>query len=193
MLNRRSIDAVAAAGNSAGEIRPLYDSYCFSRIPGTLESVLTGEPNARTLPADALGALGDRPDTVVLLFIDAFGWRFFEELADRTPALQRFLRDGTVSKLTAAFPSTTAAHVACLHSGLTPAESGIYEWYQYEPAAGMVIAPPPLLSGGREGPQPDRSRPRDPVRRGDPAPAPRGPWGAIDLGDPGRVHPLAVQ
>ena len=144
MLNRRSIDAVAAAGNSAGEIRPLYDSYCFSRIPGTLESVLTGEPNARTLPADALGALGDRPDTVVLLFIDAFGWRFFEELADRTPALQRFLRDGTVSKLTAAFPSTTAAHVACLHSGLTPAESGIYEWYQYEPAAGMVIAP--LLS-----------------------------------------------
>ena len=144
MLNRRSIEAVAAAGDGAGGVRPLYGSYCFSRIPWTLEHVLTGEPNARTLPADALGALGERPGTVVVLFVDAFGWRLFEEFADRTPALRRFLRDGTVSKLTSVFPSTTAAHVACLHSGLTPAESGIYEWYQYEPAAGRMIAP--LLS-----------------------------------------------
>ena len=70
--------------------------------------------------------------------------RFFEEFAESTPALARFFRDGTVSKLTALFPSTTAAHVACLHSGLTPAASGIYEWYQYEPAVGEMIAP--LLS-----------------------------------------------
>lgn len=144
MLNRRSIEAVAAAGDDAGGVRPLYGSYCFSRIPWTLEHALTGEPNARTLPEDALGALGARPGTVVVLLVDAFGWRFFEEFADRTPALQRFLRDGTVSKLTSVFPSTTAAHAACLHSGLTPAESGIYEWYQYEPAAGRMIAP--LLS-----------------------------------------------
>ena len=49
-----------------------------------------------------------------------------------------------MSKLTSVFPSTTSAHVACLHSGRTPAESGIYEWYQYEPAVGEMIAP--LLS-----------------------------------------------
>ena len=144
MLNRRSIEAVAAAAVSPNEVRPLYDSYCFSRIPWTLEAALTGEPNSRTLPADALDALAERPRTIVVLFIDAFGWRFFERFAESTPALSRFLRDGTVSKLTALFPSTTAAHVACLHSGLTPAESGIYEWYQYEPAVGGIIAP--LLS-----------------------------------------------
>ena len=148
MLNRRSIDAVAAAAVGPHEVRPLYGSYCFSRIPWTLEAALIGEPNPRTLPADTLGALGApagrRPDTVVLLFVDAFGWRFFEEFAESTPALARFLRDGTVSKLTSVFPSTTSAHVACLHSGLTPAASGIYEWYQYEPAVGEMIAP--LLS-----------------------------------------------
>ena len=144
MLNRRSIEAVAAAAVGPHEVRPLYGSYCFSRIPWTIEAALTGEPNPRTLPADTLGALADRPDTVVLLFVDAFGWRFFEEFAESTPALARFLRDGTVSKLTSVFPSTTSAHVACLHSGLTPAESGIYEWYQYEPAVGEMIAP--LLS-----------------------------------------------
>ena len=145
MLNSRSIDAVAAAAVGPHEVRPLYGSYCFSRIPWTLEAVLTGEPNPMTLPPDALGALaGGRPDNVVVLFVDAFGWRFFEEFADSTPALARFLRDGTVSKLTSVFPSTTSAHVACLHSGLTPAASGIYEWYQYEPAVGEMIAP--LLS-----------------------------------------------
>ena len=144
MLNHRSIDAVAAAAAGPCEIRPLYDSYCFSRIPWTLQAALTGESNARTLPSDALGPLADRPDTVVVLFIDAFGWRFFEAFAESTPALARFLRDGTVSKLTALFPSTTSAHVACLHSGQTPGESGIYEWFQYEPAAGEMIAP--LLS-----------------------------------------------
>ena len=145
MLNRRSIDAVAAAAAGPHEVRPLYGSYCFSRIPWTLEAALTGEPNPRTLPPDALGALaGRRPDDVVVLFVDAFGWRFFEEFAESTPALARFLRDGTVSKLTSVFPSTASAHVACLHSGLTPAASGIYEWYQYEPAVGEMIAP--LLS-----------------------------------------------
>ena len=145
MLNRRSIEAVAAAAAGPHEVRPLYDSYCFSRIPWTIEAALTGEPNPRTLPPDALGALaGPRPDTVVLLFVDAFGWRFFERFAESVPALARFLRDGTVSKLTSVFPSTTSAHVACLHSGRTPAESGIYEWFQYEPTVGEMIAP--LLS-----------------------------------------------
>ena len=145
MLNRRSVEAVAAAAVGPHEIRPLYESYCFSRIPWTIEAALTGEPNPRTLPPDAIGALaGRRPHTVVLLFVDAFGWRFFEEFAESAPALARFLRDGTVSKLTSVFPSTTSAHVACLHSGLTPAASGIYEWYQYEPAVGEMIAP--LLS-----------------------------------------------
>jgi len=145
MLNRRSVEAVSAAAAGPHEVRPLYGSYCFSRIPWTIEAALTGEPNPMTLPPDALGALaGRRPDTIVLLFVDAFGWRFFEEFAESTPALARFLRDGTVSKLTSIFPSTTSAHAACLHSGLTPAASGIYEWYQYEPAVGKMIAP--LLS-----------------------------------------------
>ena len=123
MLNRRSVEAVAAAAAGPHEIRPLYGSYCFSRIPWTIEAALTGEPNPRTLPPDAFGALaGRRPDTVVLLFVDAFGWRFFEEFVKSTPALARFLRDGTVSKLTALFPSTTSA--PCRLPALRPDPGG---------------------------------------------------------------------
>lgn len=156
MLNRRSLEAVAAAttaapGGAGRETRPLYDSYCFSRVPWTLEAALTGAPDPRALPDDALGALAGRPQTVVVLFVDAFGWRFFEEFSERTPALARFLRGGSVSKLTALFPSTTAAHVTCLHTGLTAAESGIYEWYQYEPAVDGMIAPLLFSPAGERG------------------------------------------
>ena len=146
MLNRRSIEAVsaAAAGPHEGPGRST-STYCFSRIPWTIEAALTGEPNPRTLPPDALGALADRPDTVVVLFVDAFGWRFFEEFAESTPALARFLRDGTVSKLTSVFPSTTSAHVACLHSGLTRRRrAGSTSGTSTSPRSGRMIAP--LLS-----------------------------------------------
>ncbi|HEY3290862.1 MAG TPA: alkaline phosphatase family protein, partial [Anaerolineae bacterium] len=77
----------------------------------------------------------------MLFFIDAFGWRFYAQHADRYPFLQHFARQGVVSKLTSQFPSTTAAHVTTIHTGLAPAQSGVYEWYQYEPVLNTLITP----------------------------------------------------
>ena len=51
----------------------------------------------------------------------------------------------------------------------------------------------PQLAGRREGTERARPRPRHPVRRGDPARAARRPGGRLVLGDSGRVHALAVQ
>ena len=39
------------------------------------------------------------------------------------------------------FPSTTASHVTCLHSGLEVGQSGVFEWQYYEPELDAVIAP----------------------------------------------------
>jgi predicted AlkP superfamily pyrophosphatase or phosphodiesterase len=55
--------------------------------------------------------------------------------------LKRFLRHGAVSKMTAQFPSTTAAHVTCMHTGLNVGQSGIYEWNYYEPLVDEIIQP----------------------------------------------------
>jgi predicted AlkP superfamily pyrophosphatase or phosphodiesterase len=76
----------------------------------------------------------------VLFLIDAFGWRFSERFQD-APFLQRVAKHGRVEKITSQFPSTTAAHVTTIHTGLPVGQSGVYEWYYYEPLLDQIIAP----------------------------------------------------
>jgi hypothetical protein len=139
MLNDASIQAVKQAQWNEHFIKPLYDSYCFSQLPRLIESVFAadGDPIQQTM----LGPLAGSYDKVVLFFIDAFGWRFFEKYADGYPFLRRILDEGYVTKLTSQFPSTTAAHVTAIHTGLPVDQSGVFEWYYYEPVLDAMIAP----------------------------------------------------
>lgn len=141
MLNTESLAAVQSSRFGERFIRPVYESYCFARIPGTVRALLTGD-EADALPPAALGPLAAQPyDAVVLLFVDAFGWRFFHERAERYPFLKRILDDGVVSQLTTQFPSTTAAHVTTIHTGLPVGTSGVFEWNYYEPQLDAMISP----------------------------------------------------
>ena len=140
MLNTSSLNAVNNAKFSARFIRPLYDSYCFSNIPQTVEFLLTGKGQSG-LPLDVFGDFPIRYDKVILFFIDAFGWCFLERYADRYEFLKTALAQGVVSKMTSQFPSTTAAHVTCVHTGLNVGQSGVYEWHYYEPLVDEVISP----------------------------------------------------
>jgi hypothetical protein len=142
MIHEPSLRAVAEARLPFGEPswrRPLYDSYSFAALPGTVLSLLTGESSWPALPEGCV-TKGPFP-TVILLFIDGFGWRFFEEYQDRYPFLKRFLTSGIATKLTSQFPSTTAPHVTCLSTGLQVGESGIYEWFIYDPDLDEIVAP----------------------------------------------------
>jgi predicted AlkP superfamily pyrophosphatase or phosphodiesterase len=140
MLNTSSLHAVNSSKFSQGFVKPLYSSYCFSNIPHTIEFLLTGEGQC-ALPPDVFGNLPTKYSKVILFFIDAFGWRFFERYAEKYQFLQTIHENGIVSKLTSQFPSTTAAHVTCMHTGLDVAQSGVYEWNYYEPLVNEVISP----------------------------------------------------
>lgn len=145
MINNNSIKDVNASNFSDSFRKPLYESYCFSNIPGTIENILTGDTNLNKLPTDTLEGIKENFDTVLLFFVDAFGWRFFEQYKDKYPTLQRFIKEGCVSKITSQFPSTTAAHVTTIHTTKRVDESGVFEWFYYEPLVDTTIAP--LLFG----------------------------------------------
>jgi predicted AlkP superfamily pyrophosphatase or phosphodiesterase len=140
MLNATSVQAVNAVQFSQQFVKPLYESYCFANLPATIEFLLTGNGQA-TLPTDVLGTLPTRYDKVVFFFVDAFGWRFFERYAEKYEFLKTVLQQGAVSKITSQFPSTTAAHVTSIHTGLPVGQSGVYEWNYYEPLVDDLISP----------------------------------------------------
>lgn len=105
-------------------IKPDYDSSGFAGIPTRIKNAFTS----------------GKYDAIVLFLVDGFGWRFFERFQDM-PFLKRIATQGSVEKLTSQFPSTTAAHLTTIHTGLPVGASGIYEWYFYEPQLDQVIAP----------------------------------------------------
>src|SRR5437899_12681371 len=99
MLNTTSLNAVSNSKFSQRFVKPLYDSYCFSNIPQTIEFLLTGEGSC-ALPLDVFGSLPKKYGKVILFFVDAFGWRFFERCADRYGFLRTILNSCVVSKTT---------------------------------------------------------------------------------------------
>ena len=98
----------------SGFIKPRYGSGGFAGVPSRIcETCASGEY-----------------DAVVLFLVDGFGWCFFEKFQEM-PFLRRLTTGGTLEKLTSQFPSTTAAHITTIHTGLPVGESGIYEWFYY--------------------------------------------------------------
>jgi hypothetical protein len=139
-LDAASVAAVDGARRTGGGVRPLATGYTFAALPATIERLLV-DAGEEALPRAALGDAPQRVDRVVLVMLDAFGWRFFDRYADDHPLLRRFLADGTVAKLTSQFPSTTVAHVTTLHTGRPVTEHGLYEWNLYEPSIDALITP----------------------------------------------------
>jgi hypothetical protein len=138
-LDGTSIAAVDGSRRAGGEVRPLHAGYTYIALPATVERLLLG--GAGGLPRAATVDVSAPVERVVLLLLDAFGWTFFERHADEHPLLRRMLAEGTVAKLTAQFPSTTAAQITTLHTGWPVGEHGLYEWNILEPALGALVTP----------------------------------------------------
>lgn len=105
-------------------VKPRYDTGGFAGLPTRIENAF---------------ASGNY-DAVVLFLMDGFGWRFYERFQD-APFIQRIAKHGKIEKLTSQFPSTTAAHVTTIHTGLPVGVSGVHEWIYYEPQLDMTITP----------------------------------------------------
>jgi len=140
MINASSVSFVNQAQFTSQFKQPLYRSYAYSLIPNTIIKLLTGE-NIESISVDAVGGKWAEHDAVVLFLIDGFGWCFFEEYLSQFPFLSRFEKQGVASKISSQFPSTTSAHVSTLSTGQEVGQTGIYEWFQYEPLIDRMISP----------------------------------------------------
>jgi hypothetical protein len=124
----------------AGFVTPQYDSHCFANLPPAIAHLLTGAGDS-PLPASIFPGRRQRYRTVILILTDAFGWRFVERYVESYPFLRRALQNGGVRKITAQFPSTTAANVTTIHTGQPVGQSGVLEWQYYEPQFDAIIVP----------------------------------------------------
>jgi hypothetical protein len=73
---------------------------------------------------------------VVLVYFDAFGWRFLERHADHP-----LFAGAEVERWSSCFPSTTTVHSTTIHSGLPLGEHGLYEWNVLEPRLNRIVTP----------------------------------------------------
>ena len=113
-------------------------------LPATVVHALTGASVDHQLD---LGRLAGRYERVLIVYFDAFGWQSYERHAGH-PLLEHARELGQVSKLTSQFPSTTAAHMTTIHTGLPVGVHGVYEWFMFLPKAGRIIAPLPFSFAG---------------------------------------------
>jgi hypothetical protein len=120
---------------------PDYENGNFAHIPGLL-SALLGVPAATPLTPERFGFRQGQFEKVVFLFLDAFGWNQFSYfLKRRHPMAVKWRDRGQTHKITAQFPSTTAAHVTTFSTGQMVAQHGVFEWQYYEPEVDAVIYP----------------------------------------------------
>ncbi len=134
-----------------GSIRPDYEGNCLSNVPSTALTLLGKRSNRPTLSHDALeGVETSGAENVILMVCDGLGMN--EWL--RKPATGFFgtlSKKGAVKPITTVFPSTTAAAVTTVSTGLTPQEHGLPEWYVYMEELGEVVVALPFTRVGERG------------------------------------------
>lgn len=162
MLESDRAAALAGRELADGYVRPDYGGYCFANVPAAAAGVVGADLGpglpADALPADVLhddalpdGTLAGAPEAdvshVVVLFVDALGWRQFERVRGDVPLLSSFEEAGAVTPLTTTFPSETAACVTTMHTATDPVEHGLLGWNAYDPDADAVYETLPFAAG----------------------------------------------
>lgn len=137
MINYKSIDCVNKSKYKNFTV-PLYDSYCFSNINGTIKELFNIK-SERKLPMDVLNKNHFENNKVIFFLVDAFGWCFYEKYKEYSKFLKAIEENGVVSKITSQFPSTTTAHVTTALSDERVDEHGLYEWFYYDKQADDIV------------------------------------------------------
>ncbi len=134
-----------------GAVKPDYSGYCLSNVPTTILSVFGVDADRPTLPKDAFGDVETSGvENVILLLCDGLGYNEWKRQSARG-FFGAVTRRGSARPITTVFPSTTAAALTTVSTGLTPQEHGLPEWFVYMEELGEVIVTLPFTRVGDPG------------------------------------------
>ena len=151
MRPEESIEETLLSRRVFGEfVQPSYRDYCLSSVPSTVLSMF-GTPNGRpTIPPKYIGADG-QADKLVLFVADGLGYYDAKPHFQDGRFFQAAASSGALIPITTIFPSTTAAALTTLCTGLTPQEHCLPEWFVYMKEIDRVIATLPFSAVGDRG------------------------------------------
>jgi hypothetical protein len=135
-------------------VLPDYSGGSIANLPAQIASWLGAGPfGGLPLHPEVAAPLGDQARQVVVVLVDALGYRRFRDLlAVPGSAWERIQRRGVLAPLTSVFPSTTTAALTSLSTGLAPGCHGMlgYELWlkEFGVTANMITFRP--FSAGRE-------------------------------------------
>ena len=123
-------------------VLPAYGGYSLANVPATVLAHFAAK--GVTTPRLAPEVVGDQlkgARKLVVLLVDALGYLALKRQmkADRGLGFNALARAGTYTPLTSIFPTTTAACLSTLHTGLTPIEHGITGYRIYMPDRGAIM------------------------------------------------------
>ena len=132
-------------------VRPDYTGRCLSNVSSTALATLGQRSGRPTLPREVLaGVETSGAENVILVLCDGLGMNEWLRKPE-TGFFGTLSKRGTVKPITTVFPSTTAAAITTVSTGLTPQEHGLPEWYVYMEELGEIIVTLPFTRVGERG------------------------------------------
>lgn len=130
-----------------GGVKPAYGGRCLSDIPASIAHILGVAGEGKGLDSSLLGGIDcSGVENVVLLLIDGLGYEMLLPSIGREGFFKKFADEGSISPITSVFPSTTAAGITSVSTGLTTQEHALPEWKVYFREIDMVIDTLPFAS-----------------------------------------------
>ena len=140
------------AANDDGEIFPLYAGQSLANVPHTIAKLLGVKPYGIPISDELFGGRIDTKGikNIVLLLFDGLGYNMWLD-AKQSGLIKNISNRGIVLPITSIFPSTTAAAITTINTGLSPAEHGLPEWILYMKELGMLIETLPFAAITKKG------------------------------------------
>jgi len=121
-------------------VSPKYQNDCFSNIPATILSLFGIKTNKPTLSQKHFAKYTKQGyKNIILFLIDGLGFYQWKKYGNKFSLFKQIDDKKCLHQITAVFPSTTAAALNTINSGLTPAEHGLFEWTLYLPKIDKTI------------------------------------------------------